>query len=444
MKNFLPLSLVILLLLSSCSKDAKYDKEKAISVFANINKIEIDPNLAKTPIIIPKQQDNHDWNGAYGLKNQQIENLAKKFTLKKNQKINFDKSSFSWSFYKGDLFDRFLFSPVIKNDKVFFLKTSGVLYSYDLKTEKKIWKKRIFPRKFLKNYQTPKISHFNNVIFAIAGINRIVAVNESDGEILWFKDISAIPISSPVSDGDLVYVSTNDNKVYAFDFKSGKLQWMQSGVLRKTAIFGAADLVIYDNLLIAAYSSGEIYAVDKKTGESLWSNDLNISRAVSSDFYLNDIDATPVIKDDVIYAIGNGGLMMAINIKDGEYLWKKEISGIANFWLAGDFLFVINNDNKLLAIHKKTGGVKWISQLPNFKKEKKPTSKFVYNGLIMAGDKLLISRIDGKLLVASPFDGEIEKTLSVGKKLFHSPIVVDGEIYFYTLGKYLANLVKIN
>ena len=34
---------------------------------------------------------------------------------------------------------------------------------------------------------------------------------------------------------------------------------------------------------------------------------------------------------------------MAINADNGNYLWKKEIAGITDFWLAGDFLFVINN-----------------------------------------------------------------------------------------------------
>lgn len=442
MKNFLLLFLVIFTA-ASCAKDAEYDKEKAVSAFAVIDKIKIDPSLEKTPVTIPAQQKNNIWSGSAGSLNQQIENFAKTFLLTKKQKISLDKSSQLWSFYSGNSDDRFVFSPIIKDNKIFILNTSGLLVAYDMKSKNKIWKSRIFPRQFLKNYQTPKIGYSHGVIFAVAGINKVVAASEADGKVLWSKDIASIPVSTPVSDGEMAYVSTNDNKLYAFNAKDGELQWVQSGILRSTAIFGAADLVIYQDLVLASYSSGEIYAVKKKTGEPFWSNSLNVSRATNSDFYLNDIDATPVAKNDVVYAIGNGGLMMAMKAQDGNYLWKKEIAGLVNFWLAGDFLFVINNDNKLLAIHKKTGGIKWVSQLPNFRKESKPETKILYSGVVMAGNKLLVSRVDGEMIIASPLDGKIEKTFSVGKRIFHTPVIVDGKIYFYTLGKFLADVVEI-
>lgn len=445
MKNFALLCLVIFFL-NSCKKDAEYDKAKAVSAFSIVDKIRLDSSLEKTPIIIPPQQKNNFWSGSLSGQNTQIENFAKNFAAEKSffssQKIVLKKSSTFWSLYSGRFDNRFVFSPIIKDNKIFILDTGGTLVGLDLKRDKKIWSKRIFPRNFSKNYQTPKIGYGDGKIFAIAGINKIVAVDENDGKILWQKDISSIPVSTPICDENFVYISTNDNKLYALNQKDGELQWLQSGVLRPTAIFGAADLVIYQNLIIAGYSSGEIYAVNKKTGEAAWSNSLNLSKATNSDFYLNDIDATPVVKDGVVYAIGNGGLMMAINATNGNYSWKKEIAGIADFWLAGEFLFVINNDNKLLAIHKKNGGIKWISQLPNFANAKKPQTKFIYSGVVMAGDKLVISRLDGKLLIVSPINGELEKTFTIGKKISHAPIINDGKIYFYTLGKFFANLVE--
>lgn len=426
----------------SCSKDAEYDKKKAVLAFVESDKLKLDSALDSIQINIPNQQNSEFSDGNF-VANQQIENFSKKYFFNKKQEFRLKKSSQFWSFYSGDSDERFVFSPIIVKNKAFILETSGNLIAYDFKLEKKLWQVRVFPRQFLKKYQTPKISYSNKVIFAVAGINKISAIAENSGEILWSKDISAIPISTPLADGDLVYVSTNDNKLYALDVRNGDLQWVQSGVQRPTGIFGAADLVINNDSIIVSYSSGEIYAVNKKTGESLWSNSLNLNRAVSSDFYLNDIDATPIAKDDVIYAIGNGGLMMAINAKDGNYLWKKELSGITNFWLAGDFLFVINGDNKLIAIHKKTGGIKWFSSLPNFAKEAKPQTKFIYSGIVMAGGELLISRFDGKLLLASVVNGKIEKTFSIGKKVSHAPIVINNKIYFYSLGRFTADLIEI-
>ena len=448
MKKFC-IVLWLVFLLTNCDKDADYDKTKAVSAFVQIDPLQIDKALEKVEMKLPPQKRNLFWSGSASLQNQSIENFEKNFSItergffKKVKEISFKKSSPLWFFYSGDIDDHFVFAPVIKNEKVFVLDTAGVLSAYDLVSEKKIWKSQIFKKSFLKNYHTPKISYADGKIFCIAGVNKIAAANQSDGKVLWSKEIAAIPVSTPVSDGKSLYVSTNDNKLYAFDAISGELLWVQAGIARPTAILGAADLVIYKDLVIASYSSGEIYAVNKKTGEPLWSQDLNINKATTSDFYLNDVDATPVVKDDVIYAIGNGGLMKAISIKDGNYLWKKQIAGITDFWLADEFLFVINNDNKLLAISRKTGGIKWISQLPHLKKEKKPQTKFIYSGLVMAGDKLLVSRADGELLIISPFDGKLEKTLELDKKISHSPVIVNGKIYLHAIGKYIIDLIEI-
>lgn len=436
-------------LLSSCAdKDKNYDKKKAVSIFAAIDPLKIDSNLEKVQISLPKQQNNDVWNGSSSEVNQRIENLSKTFSLKKkfwkkNSEISLKESSQIWASFNYISKDDFVFSPVIKDDKIFLLNSSGSLLAYNLTTKKRIWKSRVFQRKFLKNYQNPKIYYSNEKIFAIAGINKIAAVNAVDGKVLWSKDIASIPVSAPVCDGESVFVTTNDNKIYALNADDGKLQWVVSAILRNTAILGAADPIIYQDFVIASFSSGEIYKINKKTGETLWSQDLNVSKANSSDFYLNDIDATSIIKDETVYSIGNGGLMMAIDVKSGNYKWRKEIAGITDFWIADDFIYVINNDNKLLAIYRKTGGVKWIVQLPHFKKDKKPQTKIIYNGVVMAGDKLVISDVNGDLLVASPFDGKVEKTFKSGERIHHSPIIVGGKIYLHRLGSFMIDLVEI-
>jgi len=448
MRNFFAL-ITLFCVLAACDKEKEYDKSKAISAFIAVDPIKLDPALEKVEIKIPAAQKNNFWSGSAAAQNQRIENFAKDFSeiekgwFSKKREISLDKSSFAWLFYAGNIRDHFVFSPVIKDGKVFILDTSGALLAKDLASDKKIWSKRIFARKILKNYKAPRLGSCQNKLIATAGVNKVAAVNEADGEIIWSKEISSITISNPVCDEKFVYIASNDNKLYAFDLESGELNWVQSGINRSTTIFGAADPVLWKDFVIVSYSSGEIYGVKKSNGQAMWSQDLNFSKAVNSDFYLNDIDATPFVKDGMVYAIGNGGLMMAIEVKNGNFLWRKRIAGIVDFWGAGDFLFVINNDDKLLAISKKTGGIKWISQLPDFKEAKKPETKFIYSGVVMAGGKLVISRSDGELLIASPFDGKIEKTISLKKKITHAPVVIDDKIYLHSIGKWVIDLIEL-
>lgn len=438
------LALTLALICSSCSKDDDYDRKKAISAFVAIDHSLPDASLAKITIKLPLQRDNDLWNGSSSEQNQRVENISKTFFAKKNsQNLVLRKNSKIWSQFKFGYDDRLIFAPVIIGSKVFLLKNSGVLAAYDIKSEEKIWQKRIFPRRLLEKYRTPKIYAADGKIFAIAGVNKIVATDQEDGHLIWSKDISAIPVSAPISDGNLLYVITDNNKLYAFGIDSGKVMWIHAGIARPTAILGSSDPVIYKDVVIATYSSGEIYAINRKSGETIWSKDLNLTKAINSDFYLTDIDATPVVKDDTIYSIGNGGLMMALRISDGSYLWKKEISGISDFWLAGDWIFVINNGDKLLAIQRSSGLVKWATQLPDLADKKKMHSKIIYNGVVLAGNKLVISSSRGDVIIASPLSGNVEKTYSIGKKTFHAPVVVNGKIYLHALSRFFVDLIEL-
>ncbi|MES2676819.1 MAG: PQQ-binding-like beta-propeller repeat protein [Pseudomonadota bacterium] len=455
MKIFSPILAAILFVgfLSACSTDKKIDDKNAVSVFADEDLIKADDNLANFPISLPTQINNQSWFGSNNDNNQAIENFTFGNQISKTKSI--------WAGYRPGYNDRMVFAPAIVNDKIYTLDAKGNLYARGATNYKTIWKKKLIERWFVKDFTEGKISYFDGknappsfananssplnreFIFASTGYNLVFCIDAKTGEIIWKKTLSSIPISAPISDGKQVFVITNDNKTYALDLTNGEINWVHSGILKATGILGAANPVSYKNYVISSYSSGEVYALNKKSGEVGWVYDLNISKADNSDFILNDVDATPVIKDGVAYAIGNGGLTMAIRIIDGVILWQKELASITDFWIAGDFIYLITNDNQLISLYKKTGAVKWIVQLKKYPNDKKPVHKIVYNGIIMAGDNLVMTNSNRELLIISPLDGKILQTKNLNQQIFHSPIVVNGKIYLHTIGRFTTNLVVI-
>ncbi len=424
--------------LSSCSSDKKIDDKNAISVFADLNLIQLDSSLKDIPITIPQATSNQSWFGSNNDNNQTIENFAfgRKSTIGQISKI---KST--WAGYRSSYDNRMVFAPIIVEDKIYILDANSNLYAKDLASHKTIWKKKLIDRWFIKDFTNSKISYFNGKIFATTGYNLVFCIDAKTGEVLWQKTLSSIPISTPISDGDQVFLITDDNKTYSLSAANGEINWVHFGILKATAILGSANPVIYKNYIISAYSSGEIYTLDKKNGEAGWVYDLNLNKVDSSDFVLNDIDATPNVKNNVLYTIGNGGLMMAIRIIDGAILWKKELASITDFWIAGDFIYLVNNDNQLICLYKKTGGIKWFVQLKKYLKDKKPASKIIYNGIIMAGNNLMMTNSRKELLVISPLDGKILQTKKLDQQIFHNPIIVDNKIYLHTIGRFTTDLV---
>jgi len=446
---FLFFAIFASLIIGSCSKDQDYDKSKAVLAYVQDNSLEIDKNLQNIPISLPEIKPNHNFLGSLTALNQVNENIEKNyqpnnsFLFNRKNKFNIRKSWAKSFFYASSKFENFHYEPIIFKEKIYFLDSSGELLGYDLKTKKQIFESQIFDKKTVKNYRIPQISFANNKIFATIGSNHISVADAINGKIIWQKQVSAILSSKPIVSDNLLYVASDNNHLYCFNVENGELVFSHMGVNRSTAILGTPMPVIYQDKILVAYSSGEIYALNKKSGEVIWVQDLNLNKAITSDFYLNDVDANILVKNDVAYAIGNGGLMKAINIKNGSQIWKKQIAGISNFWLAKDYLYVINLENKLIAINRLNSKIKLIKQLPAYKNIKKPATKFIYNGLIMAGNKLLISRDDGVLIAVSPLDGNIENSIDIGKKISHSPIVVDDKIYLQSVGNFTIEIIEL-
>lgn len=435
--------LLILLFFVNCSSDYKYDKSKAISAINLNDELNVDNGLKDINITLSHKKNNQIWLGSLSHLNQQIDNFDKKIDILKKNKINLKNNWLNNIFYVGDYSKSFIYAPIITNNKIFTMDNSAEMTAYDLNSKKQIWKNQIFEKSWLKNYKVAHIGACNNILFAVAGINQIKAIHQDDGKILWTKELSVVFNSAPICDGDLVYIISNDNKTFALDAKTGVISWIHYASPKSLAILGNPQVALYKNYAILSYSSGEICAVNKKNGEEIWQNNLNLSKNFNSNSYLNDIDATPVIRNDIVYAIGNGGLMKAMSLKNGNDIWTKSIASVVDFWVAGDFIFVINNDNKLMAIYKKTGTIKWIKPLPAYRNPNNLATKYNYISIIMIDDKLMINRDDGELFFVSPFDGEIIAKYDLNYKILHAPAVINNKIYFYGMNRFKIKLIEL-
>ena len=421
--------IIFIFLLNGCNKNEEISK-KAISAFATDLSPKIDLKLEKIKIDIPKQIENDNFNGIFISNNQKIENFAINNIIKKSKNI-------SSGYVTSNIYD-IISNPVINNNIIYSLDARGNLLARNLNNNKLIYRKRIISWLNIKNLSQGKINYDQGIIYITTGFNKILAVNASDAKIIWSKNLKSIAISRPIINSDNIYIISNDNKTYSLDKKNGSIQWIHNGIVKKTTIFGSSDPIIYKNYIISAYSSGEIYILNQKNGSTIDLYELNAARATSSNFILDDIDATPIIKDDIMYAVGNSGLMIAINLNSKIKLWQKNISSISNFWLAGNFIYVIDNENRLICLNIKTGGVKYFKQLKKYYSKNKLIHYF---GLILAGDNLILTNSNKEMLIISPFDGKILKEYRFNKKIQHRPIIANKKLYLHLKGRFENDIV---
>ncbi len=154
---------------------------------------------------------------------------------------------------------------------------------------------------------------------------------------------------------------------------------------------------------------------------------------------ISAIRGLPAIAEGGVYAIGLGGLLLALDLRSGRRLWERDVAGEESPWIAGDWLFVVSADQQIAAVQRRDGRVAWVGDLPRFDNEEKQTDPILWFGPVLVGDRLIAAGTNAQALAISPYTGKIlgRQTLSGAASL--GPIVANGTVLVVTdEGKLLA------
>ncbi|MDG2224643.1 MAG: PQQ-like beta-propeller repeat protein [Rubripirellula sp.] len=314
----------------------------------------------------------------------------------------------------------------------------------------------------------------------VDGHDEVHAINESDGTVGWRfqypatlddRDFEGGPTSTPTVDGDHVYVLSRAGELFCLSVATGELIWQQSVAEQADVRLpgwgcSAAPLVLEDRLLLNIGAAGA--AVDKKTGELIWSSEDRESGY-----------ATPVVlpdSDPPAAVFASGKAYVAVEIKTGRQLWSERwltsfncnaadpiISGqrmfLSSGYNRGAALFELGKDDpeliwkskemknqihgsilykghlygldgdmesgaRLRCMDWETGEIRWSED------DLRP------GGLTLAGGRLIVLTEAGELVV-SPADAAgwrpIAKTKVANGKCWTGPVLSNGRIYCRTV-----------
>jgi outer membrane protein assembly factor BamB len=228
---------------------------------------------------------------------------------------------------------------------------------------------------------------------------------------------------------DSVYVMTQDNQLIALNAADGALLWNESGSNGLSGIFGVAAPTVGKGSVIAGYSTGELVTYRYENGRTLWSDALARTSLSTSVGTLTDIDADPIIDGGNVFALGQGGRMAAYELVSGQRIWELNLAGISTPAVAGDWIFTLTDEAKLLCIARASGRVKWSTTLARFKNLKKKKGPIFWTGPVLAGSRLWIANTEGDVMSASVEDGTVTPFRHLGKSISLSPVVANNTLY---------------
>lgn len=169
-----------------------------------------------------------------------------------------------------------------------FLFTSGMIegtgYLFKFKLDGElIWKKPYGPEYSQSWYGTrgsPVI--VGDKIYLESGHGKLVCLQNSDGKILWsrelFEDFDGSNTQwgvneTPVVDGDVIYATPGgkNNNVVALDRHSGELIWTSKGRGELSAYCTPLLFEHKGRKILATHTASSFIGLDAKSGEVLWS-----------------------------------------------------------------------------------------------------------------------------------------------------------------------------
>ena len=393
-----------------------------IAVLTTESDVQVDAATAALPMVLPEAVANADWAQSGGNASKSMGHLALGSAL---------NTAFSVSIGRGNsLSTRLAAAPVVGGGRVFTIDTTSTVRAFDARTGAPLWETQFGTEEGNSGALFGGgIAFDSGRVYATNGLGYAVALSAENGGQLWRVHPAGPLRGSPTVANDAVYVMTQDNQIFSLKTADGATNWSQAASFELAGVFGTASPAYGQGTVVAGFSSGELNAYRYENGRLVWQDALQRTSIRTSVSSLSDIDADPVIDRGQVIALGQGGRMVALEITSGQRMWELNIAGISTPWVAGDWVFVVTDDAKLLAIARSNGKVRWINQLPRYRNEKKKAGAIRYSGPVLAGGRLILAGTSGALINVDPTTGATQGQTSIGASVSQSPVVAGSTLY---------------
>ena len=132
-------------------------------------------------------------------------------------------------------------------------------------------------------------------------------LSSKTGNPVWYYETKNPIRIAPTVGGNMVLAQTIANELLAIDATTGKELWHYESEAEGTTLVGGANPAydVEQDLIVAAFSNGELRAFKASTGSPLWADWLYSSKKSTPLASINTIKANPVIGKSLVFAAGH-------------------------------------------------------------------------------------------------------------------------------------------
>ncbi|GAC1344101.1 MAG: PQQ-like beta-propeller repeat protein [Acetobacteraceae bacterium] len=319
--------------------------------------------------------------------------------------------------------------PVVAGGRVFTMDSNGQVAAFDLQTGSRQWRTDTQGEEDRSTNLGGGVAVVGGTVYATTGRAEALALEAASGRILWRKPLGSPARSGPTAVDGRLYLTTLDDHLLALNMADGERVWAYQASTTATTVLAAAAPAVSEGLVVAGFGSGELVAVRAESGGLAWSDSLAAARGRNSLVDLSAIRALPVIDRGRVFAIGIGGLLVALDLRSGRRLWEREVGGGQTPWLAGDWLFVQTLDQTLAAINRDDGHVRWVRDLPRWGNPEKRRDPIFWAGPVLAGGRLVLAGTNEIATSVDPLTGQVLGQQELRGPTTVAPVAASGSLF---------------
>ena len=392
-----------------------------IAILTSETGVEVEPSLADVTVTLPVAAPNDSWTQPGGNPSKSMGHPALGATL---------GTAWTAKIVGATKEARLAASPVIADGKLYVMGTTAEITAFDAASGARLWSVQFGDGgKNKASLFGGGVSVEGAFLYATNGLGDVGALNVANGSVVWKKRPGGPLRGAPTVANGNVFAMSQDNQLFALKAADGNVEWSEAAAVQLAGVFGVAAPAVAQGTVVAGFSSGDLNAYRYENGRTVWQDALSRTSINTSVGTLSDIDADPVIDQGRVFAVGQGGRMVSLELVTGQRLWEMNVAGISTPWVSGEWLFVVTDEAKLLCIARATGKVRWSTPLQRYRKEKSKNGPVSWSGPVLAGDRLILASSEGQMVSVGATDGKVQSTTKIGAPVFLSPVVANSTLY---------------
>jgi outer membrane protein assembly factor BamB len=387
------------------------------------NTLRADPALADLEVRLPRPYINSSWPQSGGHATHAMHHLS----VSGGPRMVWRSAVGTGS----DDLERLTATPIHAAGQIFALDARSNVSAYDAGTGERYWRYNMTPADEERGALGGGLAFNNGVLYVTTGYGDVFAMEPDTGAVIWKRALGSPLRGAPTVDRGRLFAVTIDNRLQALDASDGSVLWQHVGIVESAGLLGSASPAVQGDIVVVAYSSGELFALRRSNGRVAWVDSLSGRGRTTALSQLGDITGSPVIDRGRVYAVSHSGRMVSIDLRTGVRIWDQTISSVQTPWIAGDFVFVTTVEAEVIALSRNDGRVRWVRKLARHTDEER-TELVNWTGPVLAGDRLITVSSQGVALAISPYTGEVNGQIELTDPVSQAPIVADQMLYFLT------------